>query len=144
MLLHHFKIAWRNLRARKVYAFINIIGLTVGIATSLLIFLVISYELSYDDFQSRNSRIHRVVIDHSNKSNGEITDRQSSIPVPLPNALRTDFPQLEKVGVPSSTSFPRSYLPSFLPSLKFFLHKLHMYLSLLLSFLPSFINFLPP
>src|ERR1700712_5122633 len=97
MLKNYFKTAWRNLLARKTYAAINIFGLAVGIATSLVIFLVIHYEMNYDDFQSKKERIARVVTTYSNNSNGEVTGRESWVPIMLPEALRTDFPQLEKV-----------------------------------------------
>ncbi len=98
MFKNHFKIALRNLLRRKVYSSINITGLAVGIATTLLIFLVIHYEMSYDNFNSRKDRICRVVTTYTNKSNGEITGRESAVPIMLPDALRNDFPQLEKVA----------------------------------------------
>ena len=98
MLINYFKTAWRNLRSRKAYAVINISGLAVGIATSLIIFLVIHYEMSYENFQSRKDRICRVVTTYSKHSTGEVTGHQSAVPIMLPNALRVDFPQLEKVS----------------------------------------------
>ncbi|MEO6455865.1 MAG: hypothetical protein ABIN97_17420, partial [Ginsengibacter sp.] len=76
MFKNHFKIAWRNLTKHKAYSSINIIGLAVGVATSLLIFVVIHYENSYDSFNTRKDRISRVVTTYSNKSNGEITGHE--------------------------------------------------------------------
>jgi putative ABC transport system permease protein len=98
MLKNYFKTAFRNLRNRKAYATINILGLAVGIASSLVIFLVIHYELSYDNFQSRRNKICRVVTTYSNPANGEIVGHQSAGPIMFPSALRVDFPQLEKVS----------------------------------------------
>ncbi|MEO6722399.1 MAG: ABC transporter permease [Ferruginibacter sp.] len=98
MFKNNFKIAWRNLLNRKAYSSINIIGLAIGIATSLVIFLVINYETGYDKFQSKKDRICRVVTTYSNKSNSEVTGHESGIPIPLPDAMRLDFPQLEKVA----------------------------------------------
>ena len=98
MFRNYFKIAWRNLRSRKAYAAINIFGLAVGIATSLIIFIVIHYEFSYNDHQSHKDSICRVVTTYSNPGNGEITGHESGIPLALPAALRTDFPQIEKVA----------------------------------------------
>ncbi|CAA9476332.1 MAG: Acidobacterial duplicated orphan permease (function unknown) [uncultured Segetibacter sp.] len=98
MFKNHFKIALRNLLKRKAYSSINVIGLTVGIATVMVIFLVIRYENSYEDFNSRKDRIYRVVGTYSNRSNGEVTGRGSFVPIMLPDALRNDFPQLEKVA----------------------------------------------
>ena len=61
MIKNYFKIAWRNLVRHKAYSVINIAGLAVGIAASLLIFIVVKYELSYDRFQENYDRIYRVV-----------------------------------------------------------------------------------
>ena len=59
MLKNFYKIAFRNLWKKKAFSIINIAGLAVGVAASVLIFLVMHYELSYDDFQSRRDRIFR-------------------------------------------------------------------------------------
>jgi len=98
MLSNYFKIAWRNLRNRKAYAAINISGLAVGIATALIIYLVIHYETTYENFQSNKDRICRVVTTYHNNGNDEITGHRSAVPIMLPSALRNDFPQLEKVA----------------------------------------------
>jgi len=50
MLKTYFKIAWRNIRKNKLYSFINILGLTIGITASVLIGVYIMHELSYDKF----------------------------------------------------------------------------------------------
>ena len=57
MIKNYFKIAWRNLLRHKAYSAINIAGLAVGIAASLLIFIVVKYELGYDKFQKNKSSI---------------------------------------------------------------------------------------
>jgi|GEM_PF-3523736 len=53
MLKNYIKIAWRNLRARKTYTAINIIGLAVGLAACFLIGLYVQDELSYDEFHPK-------------------------------------------------------------------------------------------
>lgn len=98
MFKNYFVIAWRNLYRKKAYSLINIMGLAVGIASALLIFLIIHYEFSYDDFQTKKDNTYRVVTTYTNYSNGEVTGHQSAAPVPLSNALRSDFPQLEQVA----------------------------------------------
>ena len=95
MIQNYFKIAWRSLVKHKGYTAINIAGLSIGIASCLLIFLVVSYELSYDKFQKNYQRIYRVVTASTNKDGSQATN--PGIPVPALEALRTDFPQLEKV-----------------------------------------------
>jgi len=48
MLKNYFKIAFRNLWKHRVFSFINIMGLTVGMTACFLIFLYVRFELSYD------------------------------------------------------------------------------------------------
>jgi putative ABC transport system permease protein len=62
MFKSYFKIAWRNLRKNKLYTFVNITGLTVGIVSCILIGLYISQELSYDRFNDKADRIARITM----------------------------------------------------------------------------------
>ena len=50
MFRNYLKTAFRNLQRNKTYAFINTLGLSVGIAACFLIFLVVKFESSFDDF----------------------------------------------------------------------------------------------
>jgi putative ABC transport system permease protein len=63
MLRNYFKIAFRNLWRHRVFSFINIMGLTVGMTACLLIFLYVRFELSYDTFHPKADRIYRMVAD---------------------------------------------------------------------------------
>jgi putative ABC transport system permease protein len=63
MLKNYFKIAFRNLWRHRVFSFINIMGLTVGMTACLLIFLYVRFELSYDRFHPKADRIYRIVAD---------------------------------------------------------------------------------
>ncbi|WP_153796210.1 ABC transporter permease [Foetidibacter luteolus] len=63
MLKNYFRIAFRNLWRHRVFSFINILGLTVGMTACFLIFLYVKFELSYDAFNSKADRIYRVVCD---------------------------------------------------------------------------------
>lgn len=91
----NFKIALRNLWKYKTYTFINIAGLAIGMASCILIFIFIRYELSFDDQFVKKDRIYRVV---SNWTEISGTDASQGVPVPLAKAMRNDFPQLEKVA----------------------------------------------
>ncbi len=64
MIKNYFKIAWRNLKKNRLYAFINILGLTIGIVSCLLIGIYIKDELSYDRFNDNADRIVRVTMDY--------------------------------------------------------------------------------
>lgn len=96
MIRNYFKIAWRNLVKYKSYSIINMAGLSVGIAACLLIFLVVKYELGYDGFQKNYSRIYRVVTATKNLDGSE--EQNPGIPCPAADALKTDFPQMEKIA----------------------------------------------
>lgn len=65
MLINYFKIAYRSLWRNKVFSGINIIGLSVGLSSCLLLFMYITHELSYDDFQRQADRIVRVTMEYS-------------------------------------------------------------------------------
>jgi len=89
---------FRGLWRKRTFSFLNIAGLAVGIAVSLLIFLVIHYETSYDGYQSKLDRIYRVVTEHSKRSNGEWAGYEGSVPFPLTDAMRLEHPGLEKLS----------------------------------------------
>jgi putative ABC transport system permease protein len=59
------KLAWRNLKKNKLYAFVNILGLTVGIASCLLIGIYIKHELSYDKFHANADKIVRATMEYN-------------------------------------------------------------------------------
>ena len=63
MFENYFKIAFRNLWKHKVFSFINIMGLTVGMTACFLIFLYVRFELSYDNMHGKADRIYRLVSD---------------------------------------------------------------------------------
>jgi len=60
MIRNYFKIAWRNLIKNKSHSFINILGLSVGLACSLLILLWVQNELSMNDFHKNGNRLYTV------------------------------------------------------------------------------------
>ncbi|WP_298732950.1 ABC transporter permease [uncultured Chitinophaga sp.] len=106
-LKRSFRTLWRN----KAFSLLNILGLAIGIGASLLIFLVIRNEMSYDGYQSKRDRIFRMVTISRSRSNGEIAWTHSLAPAPLPNALRRHFPSLEKVAVMESVGGAQIYIP---------------------------------
>jgi putative ABC transport system permease protein len=92
MWKNYLKIAWRNIKRNKVYSFINIIGLSLGMAASVMIFLFVLDELSYDRFIPNSDRIYRVNV--SGKLNGnEFTSTNSATPVGP--AMKAEIAQVE-------------------------------------------------
>ncbi|HEY4936251.1 MAG TPA: ABC transporter permease [Puia sp.] len=62
MFKNYCKTAFRNLVRNKKFSLINICGLAIGIASSILIFIVVHYELSYDTFQPEYKNIYHVAV----------------------------------------------------------------------------------
>ena len=81
MFANYFKIAVRTLIKNKKLSIINIFGLATGMACSLLIFLFVQDELSYDRFHRDAGSIHRVVKDFINDDGSRIPD--ATTPAPL-------------------------------------------------------------
>src|SRR5437868_8952523 len=61
MVKNYFKTAFRNLQRNKVYSFINIAGLSLGLACAMLIMLYVKDEVSYDHFHKNSGYIYRIV-----------------------------------------------------------------------------------
>ena len=94
MLKNYFKIAWRNLKRNKAYAIINIVGLTLGIACSILIFVLVTYHLSFDTFHKNKDRVYRLTTEW----HAETVSHSSAVPTPLGKAFRNDFTFAEKTA----------------------------------------------
>lgn len=99
MLKSYFKIAWRNIIRHKGYSFINISGLSVGIAACLLIFVILKFELSFNTSFANYKNIYHIVT----QQNGEDGFTYNpGVTVPALDALRTDFPQVKFAALNSS------------------------------------------
>ncbi|RAJ74993.1 putative ABC transport system permease protein [Chitinophaga dinghuensis] len=92
MIYNYLKIAFRNLWKNKAFSAINITGLAIGIATSLVILLYIAHELSYDRFNKQADRIVRVVFRGLVK--GEPMNEANVFP-PVAATLKAEFPEVE-------------------------------------------------
>lgn len=95
MISNYFKTTLRALFRNRMHTIINVFGLSLGITCSLVLFLLAQYSISYDDFQKNKDRIYRLV--NSSRGQGGEMDYTPGVPVPLPDALREDFPEFEKV-----------------------------------------------
>jgi putative ABC transport system permease protein len=71
MIKNYFKIALRNLRRNKIYSFINIAGLSIGLACAMLIILYVKDEVSYDRFHANVGNIYRIVTQGIDKNGGK-------------------------------------------------------------------------
>ncbi len=91
MLKNYIKIAIRNIFRNKVYSFINILGLTLGITCCSLLFLFVIDELSFDDMHTKKDQIYRVVeID----KNGEDIRYFGQTTPPVGPTLVEEYPEV--------------------------------------------------
>ncbi len=93
MLKNYLKIAFRNIRKHKIYTFINISGLAIGMACCLLIFLWVKFELGYDRFHEKADRIYRIA---NEAQIGKTEINQTMTSAPLGPRLKADYPQVEE------------------------------------------------
>jgi putative ABC transport system permease protein len=92
MIKNYFKIAWRSLLKQKGFSSINIFGLATGMACSLLIFLFVKDETSYDRFHNDAGQIYRVVKDFVNDDGSRLPD--ATTPPALAPAMQKDIPEV--------------------------------------------------
>ena len=97
MIRNYFKTAFRNLSRRKNYTIINIAGLTVGIAVCMVLFIVIRYEMSFDDYHEKKDRTYRVLTEYHHADAPDIFYGRG-VPYPMPEGLRANFPQVEELA----------------------------------------------
>jgi putative ABC transport system permease protein len=95
MIKSYFLTAWRNLRNNKTFSFINIIGLAIGISASLVIFLIVNYDFSFNKPLIADGRLYRVVSDFS--FSGEAY-HNSGVPMPMGDAVRKEVTGIDKAA----------------------------------------------
>lgn len=95
MIRNYFKIAWRTLIRYKAYTGINVVGLTLGIAAAILIFTLVSWQLSFDTFHANKDRIFRIVTELHAEGR---TPRFACVPQPLGKAFRDDYTFAEQTA----------------------------------------------
>ena len=91
MLKNYLKIAWRNLIKNKVFSFINIAGLAIGLSCFLLITLYVMDELSFDKYNDKADRIYRI--------NSRFGGAEQQMPLTsdmMGGLLKKDYPQIEQ------------------------------------------------
>jgi putative ABC transport system permease protein len=93
MLKNYLKITLRNLKRHKIFSFINIFGLSVGLAFSILILLFVRNELSYDSFHKNSDRIYRIsLFENYAKDDQHFNSITPGVLGPL---LKSYYPEIE-------------------------------------------------
>jgi putative ABC transport system permease protein len=107
MFTNYLKTAFRTFRRNKAFTFINVLGLAIGMACSLLIFLFVKDETSYDRFHKNEDNIYRVVKDFVNDDGSRIPD--ATTPAPLAPAMQQEMPEVVSI-TRIRPNWGRSYL----------------------------------
>lgn len=96
MIRNYFKIGIRNVVKNKGYSAINIFGLAIGVSACLVIYLLVSFELSYENFQIDRDRIYRIVSGFHNAEG--IESKNAGLSAPMPAGIRQDVTALESLA----------------------------------------------
>ncbi len=95
MLKNYFLVALRSFWRNKTFSLINILGLAIGISASLIIFLLVYYDFTFDKFEKDGSRIYRVVEDFAFE--GKPPGHNSDVCVPMGPAIEKELTGIEAV-----------------------------------------------
>jgi putative ABC transport system permease protein len=90
MFKNYIKITWRNIKNNKIYSFINIMGLAIGMACCILILLWVQDELSFDKFHENYSDICRTIPELQGT-------KYSSNPLALARAFKEQYPEVRQI-----------------------------------------------
>jgi putative ABC transport system permease protein len=97
MIKNYLKIAWRNLCKHKFYTLINVFGLSMGIACSIILFQFISYHLSFDAYHHNKKSLYKIV-EQLHLEDGT-TLYEKGAPMVLARAVKTALPQIKDAAV---------------------------------------------
>ena len=101
MLKNYFKIALRNILRQKGYSFLNILGLSIGIASCLFILLYVQFELNYDTYHKDFDRVFRVATTRKTNTKLELF---ATAPMPAAPTIKDNFPEVLESGRCSEAS----------------------------------------
>src|ERR1700753_1581542 len=92
MISNYIKIAWRNLMKSKFFSFVNIFGLSVGLACCMLIALYLNYETGYDSYQKNAKNLYQVGTSFVTK--GEKDSPMAFTSPPVAAAMKEEYPEV--------------------------------------------------
>src|SRR5439155_13263112 len=95
MIKNFFIIAIRNLRRNKIFSTINIMGLSIGMASAILIGVWIQDELSFDRFYAKKDRLYMAYRLDNNEGKGLARNFTTKV---LASTLKKDYPEIEDVA----------------------------------------------
>ena len=96
MIKNYFLVALRHFRRNKIFAVINVLGLSIGISAALVIFLIVNYDFGFDHFEKNGDRIYRVVQEYT-ADNG-VTQHFQDVCIPLGPAIQKEITGIELIA----------------------------------------------
>ena len=93
MIKNYLKVAWRNLMKNKIFSFINVFGLSIGLTCCMLIALYLYNELSYDNYHKNANRVFQLGTNFIKEGK---EDRTANTPAPMAKAMQMEFPEIDK------------------------------------------------
>ena len=97
MFTNYFKTTWRTLMKNKVFSFIKVFSLTVGLAAAISIFLWVIDEMSFDKFHANAKNIYRVMTNNT-YPDGRIATYPATSAL-LRDAMRAEIPEVDKIAL---------------------------------------------
>jgi putative ABC transport system permease protein len=94
MFKNYFKTAFRNFWKHKLLTFINVIGLSIGISASVVIYLIVHHDFTFDKFHQDSDRIYRVVMD---ETFGGSKNHSSGVEAPLAEAVKSQATGIQEI-----------------------------------------------
>jgi putative ABC transport system permease protein len=95
MFKNYLLVALRNFRRNKIFTIINILGLSIGLSSALVIFLIVKYDYSFDRFEKNGNRIYRVVSGYTFQGGSPGYTR--GVPAPLAEAVKKNISGLDEI-----------------------------------------------
>ncbi len=99
MIYNYIKIAFRSLWVNKLFSAINIVGLSIGMAAAMIIFIWVQNELSFDKYHKDADRIYHTV---ANLDFGTEMWHFGSVPIPFVEDARREVPEIEQLAIAKS------------------------------------------
>ncbi len=94
MIRNYIKIAWRSLKTNRLFSIVNILGLSIGLATTLVLFLFVLHERSFDTMYANKDRIYRVLL---NTTEDDL-ETWANVPSALGPELKSNIPDVLDSG----------------------------------------------
>lgn len=95
MVKNNLKVAYRSMMRHKFYSFLNLSGLAVSIAASILIAIFVQHELSYDAYHQESEKVYRIA---THLKFGDNEFRIPAAPAPMAKTMKTDYPEIVESG----------------------------------------------